>query len=209
MVRRRGRGGRGNDRRREPPRQRRPVPAQDHLRRARQVAPELVRRFFGRLGIVHQHVQLADVRGREDVALHLQDTVDAGDGLVYRPAAEVLVAEGPERVEELMKWGTRFDREGGELMRTREGAHSRPRILHANGDATGAEISRSLVTFARTHERVRFAEWTTVTGLTVADGRVIAADLLDREGNPQRVSARAVLVAAGGGGQGDACGVGR
>ena len=48
--------------------------------------------------------------------------------------------------------------------RTREGAHSLPRILHAHGDATGAEISRSLVAFARAHPRIQFAEWTMVTG---------------------------------------------
>ena len=74
--------------------------------------------------------------GREDVALHLEDTVAAGDGLVYRPAAAALVAEGPLRVEELIEWGANFDRHGGDLLRTREAAHSRPRILHANGDAT-------------------------------------------------------------------------
>ena len=141
------------------------------------------------------------VEGGDDVSLHLQDTVAAGDGLVYQPAAEVLVAEGPARVAELMEWGAKFDREHGELLRTREGAHSRPRILHANGDATGAEISRSLVAFARAHKRVRFAEWTTVTGLVVADGRVVAADLLDRENRMERVTARAVLIAAGGAGQ--------
>jgi L-aspartate oxidase len=143
--------------------------------------------------------------GEEDIALHFQDTVSAGDGLVYPPAAQVLVAEGPLRVAELIEWGARFDREGGrdsgKLLRTREGAHSLPRILHANGDATGAEISRSLAAFARAHQRIRFAEWTTVTGLVVADGRVIAADLLDRENTQQRVSARAVLIAAGGAGQ--------
>jgi len=141
------------------------------------------------------------MEGDEDVALHLKDTVAAGDGLVYRPAAVVLVAEGPVRVAELIEWGARFDREGGKLLRTREGAHSMARILHANGDATGAEISRSLVEFARAHKRIRFAEWTTVTGLTVADGNVTGADLLDRESNQQRVSARAVLIAAGGAGQ--------
>ena len=145
------------------------------------------------------------MEGDEDVALHLEDTVSAGDGLVYRPAAEVLVAEGPVRVAELIEWGANFDREGGELLRTREGAHSLPRILHANGDATGAEISRSLAAFAHVHKRVRFAEWTTVTGLVVADGRVIGADLLGCDRKPERVtervSARAVLVAAGGAGQ--------
>src|SRR5271170_486400 len=64
--------------------------------------------------------------GEEDVALHLTDTLAAGDGLVYRPAAQLLVAEGPQRVAELIEWGARFDREGdslsGQLLRTREGA---------------------------------------------------------------------------------------
>ncbi len=139
--------------------------------------------------------------GERDVVLHMQDTVAAGDGLVYEPAARVLVAEGPPRVEELIEWGTRFDREGGNLLRTREGAHSLPRILHANGDATGAEISRSLVAFARANRSIRFAEWTTATRLVVADGRLVAADLLDRNNKPERVNARAVLIAAGGAGQ--------
>jgi L-aspartate oxidase len=141
------------------------------------------------------------MEGDEDVALHFEDTVNAGDGLVYRPAAQVLVSEGPVRVAELIEWGAAFDTEAGELLRTREGAHSLPRILHANGDATGAEISRSLAAFARVHKRIRFAEWTTVTGLVVSNGRVIAADLLDRDSNRQRVSTRAILIAAGGAGQ--------
>jgi L-aspartate oxidase len=143
--------------------------------------------------------------GDQDVALHLEDTISAGDGLVFRPAAEALVSEGPLRVAELIRWGAHFDREGnseaGELLRTREAAHSHPRILHANGDATGAEISRSLVAYARSHPRIRFAEWTMLTGLVVKDGRVVAADLLDKENRPERVAARAVLIAAGGAGQ--------
>ncbi len=150
------------------------------------------------------------MEGDADVALHLEDTVAAGDGIVYRPAAEALVAEGPVRVAELIEWGANFDREGdtnaGELLRTREGAHSLARILHANGDATGAEISRSLAAYARLQKRIRFAEWTMVTGLAVADGRVIGADLASAgpqaaEHKSRRVSARSVLIAAGGAGQ--------
>jgi len=141
------------------------------------------------------------MNGEEDVALHFDDTVSAGDGLVYRPAAQALVSGGPLRVAELIEWGAAFDQQGGELLRTREGAHSLPRILHANGDATGAEISRSLAAFARVHKRIRFAEWTMVTGLVVAEGRVVAVDLLDRDNKPCRISARAVLIAAGGAGQ--------
>jgi L-aspartate oxidase len=141
------------------------------------------------------------MEGDADVALHLEDTIVAGDGLVNWAAAETLVREGPVRVAELMEWGAQFDREGGELLRTREAAHSRPRILHANGDATGAEIGRALAALARGNDRIEFAEWTTVTDLVVADGRVVGADLVDREGVRTRVAARAVLVAAGGAGQ--------
>jgi L-aspartate oxidase len=146
------------------------------------------------------------MEGDADIALHFEDTVSAGDGIVYRAAAEALVAEGPVRVAELIEWGAAFDSEGGELLRTREGAHSLPRILHAHGDATGAEISRSLVAFAHVQKHIHFAEWTMVTGLVYADGRIIGVDLgkIDANSTSQttsRVSTRAVLIAAGGAGQ--------
>ena len=60
------------------------------------------------------------ISGEEDVSLHLEDTVNAGDGLVDREAARVLVEEGPLRVHELLDWGTNFDRENGELMLDRK-----------------------------------------------------------------------------------------
>src|SRR5581483_4563115 len=101
--------------------------------------------------------------GSEDIALHLKDTIAAGDGLVSSHAAEVLVTEGPQRVEELIEWGARFDHHSGTLLKTREAAHSVPRILHADGDATGAEISRSLGAVARGNRAIRFCEWTTVS----------------------------------------------
>jgi L-aspartate oxidase len=139
--------------------------------------------------------------GDEDVALHLEDTVSAGDGLVNREAARVLVEEGPLRVKELLAWGTGFDRENGKLMLTREGAHSRNRILHANGDATGAEIGRSLLAYARDHQNITLLDWTTTAELIVEDGEVAGAILLDAEGRSYAVRARAVLLASGGAGQ--------
>ena len=143
--------------------------------------------------------------GEEDVALHLEDTMAAGDGLVNREAATVLVSQGPQRVEELLDWGTAFDRapisEGGELMRTREGAHSRSRILHANGDATGKEIAVSLLRHVREIAAIELMEWTTSVNLMVEDGRVVGATLLDGEGGLRVVQARAVLLASGGAGQ--------
>lgn len=141
------------------------------------------------------------MEGDEDIALHLKDTLGAGDGLVYEPAAKVMVDEGPARVVELIEWGARFDREGERLIRTREGAHSLARILHANGDATGAEISRSLASFARQHSNIVFAEWATVCEFIVRDGRVVGVDFVDRDRCVERVYTRAVLIAAGGAGQ--------
>jgi L-aspartate oxidase len=139
--------------------------------------------------------------GEEDVALHLEDTVSAGDGLVNREAARVLVAEGPLRVQELLEWGTGFDRENGKLMQTREAAHSRNRILHANGDATGAEIGRSLLAHAQKHKNITLLDWTTTVDLIVEDGEVHGATLLDASGQIHTVYARAVLLASGGAGQ--------
>ena len=139
--------------------------------------------------------------GGEDIALHLKDTVNAGDGLVDRDAAQVLVEEGPLRVEELLCWGTGFDRDHGKLMLTREGAHSRNRILHANGDATGAEIGRSLLAHARGHKNITLLEWSTAADLIVESGAVVGAWLLERERHLHSVRARAVLLASGGAGQ--------
>jgi L-aspartate oxidase len=139
--------------------------------------------------------------GGEDIALHLEDTINAGDGLVDREAARVLVEEGPLRVEELLRWGTGFDREHGELMFTREGAHRRNRILHTNGDATGAEIGRSLLAHAREHKNITLLEWATTADLIVEGDAVAGAWLLERERHLHAVRAPAVLLASGGAGQ--------
>lgn len=141
------------------------------------------------------------ISGPEDVALHLEDTVAAGDGLVDREAAQVLVEEGPLRVEELLAWDTRFDRKDGELLLTLEGAHSRHRVLHANGDATGAEIGRALLAHAQGHANVVLREWTLTTDLLLHEGGVTGVQLLDHDGHVTEVQARAVLLASGGAGQ--------
>src|SRR5258708_9870819 len=73
----------------------------------------------------------------DEISLHLQDTLIAGDGLCNLEAAQVLVAEGPDRIQELIDCATQFDPRGTKLTFTREAAHSRSRILHAHGDSTG------------------------------------------------------------------------
>src|SRR5882757_4704192 len=146
------------------------------------------------------------ISGAEDVELHLEDTLVAGDGLVDPTAARILVEEGPVRVEELLRWDTRFDRyatgeHAGELMLTREGAHSRNRILHANGDATGREIGRALLARASATPGITLLPWTLLTDLLMSDGRVSGALLLDENGEIRTVHARSVLLASGGAGQ--------
>lgn len=139
--------------------------------------------------------------GPQDVDLHERDTVVAGDGLVFEPAARLLVEEGPLRVAELLAWGTQFDRERGELMRTREGAHSLPRILHANGDATGKEIGRALLDRAAKDPRIHLHERLTTGDLIVRDSRVVGVTALGPEGQTTDFFGRGVLLASGGAGQ--------
>jgi L-aspartate oxidase len=143
--------------------------------------------------------------GKQDVFLHLEDTISAGDGLVDRAAAAVLVEEGPRRVEELLSWGTEFDRNtpSDELMLTREGAHSLPRILHAHGDATGAEIGRSLLAKAKSLSNIELHAWITCVDLLTdeSSGEILGLTVLDRDGKLSQVRAQAVLLASGGAGQ--------
>lgn len=149
--------------------------------------------------------------GAEDVELHGKDTIEAGDGLVFEPAARLLVEEGPARVRELLEWGTNFDRETGDqkagegeagsLMRTREGAHSLPRILHANGDATGREIGRALLKRVSREPRIHLHERVTTCDLIVRDGRVAGVTALDADGRSVELFGSAVLLASGGAGQ--------
>ena len=104
----------------------------------------------------------------DEVRLHLEDTLKAGDGLVNEEAARVLVEEGPPRIEELIEWGTEFDRAGAKIAFTREGAHSRSRVLHAHGDSTGREIGRALYLKAAGHPAITFCEFEFTTDLLVA-----------------------------------------
>src|SRR5213593_3899796 len=134
----------------------------------------------------------------DDTALHLEDTVQAGAGIVSRPAARALVEEGPERIRELASWGSRFDREDGRYHFTREGAHSRNRVLHALGDATGWEMVRTLLDKAHRTSAVAVRSFACSTDLLVQDGRVSGCRFLGEDGHETAVLARATLLATGG-----------
>jgi L-aspartate oxidase len=137
----------------------------------------------------------------DDISIHLQDTLDAGDGLCNPEAVKVLVEEGPERIQELIDWGTQFDRKGTTLTFTREGAHSRSRILHAHGDSTGREIARALQATAQTLKSVSFCDFEFTFNLLIEQDRVCGVELVSGTGEPKRIRAGAVLLATGGIGQ--------
>ena len=76
---------------------------------------------------------------------HIQDTLIAGDGLCNPRTVEIVVTEGPERINEIIQWGTRFDKDAeGDFKLGKEGGHSEFRILH-HKDVTGKEIERALL----------------------------------------------------------------
>jgi L-aspartate oxidase len=134
-------------------------------------------------------------------ALHLADTISAGAGLCDIDAVDVLVTEGPTRVRELIGLGAQFDRgTDHDLAYTREGGHSVARIVHAGGDATGAEIERALVTAVR-ETVARVHEGWFALDLLVAGGRVDGVRALDPDGVEHELHARHVVLATGGAGQ--------
>ena len=133
--------------------------------------------------------------------LHLADTLAAGAGLCDVDAVRVLVDEGPARVHELIALGAAFDRDpDGQLQLAREGGHSLPRIVHAGGAATGAEIERTLVDAVRESGRAIY-ESTFALDLIVEGGRCRGVIAADESGQRIEVRAANVLLATGGYGQ--------
>ncbi|MDT4897747.1 MAG: L-aspartate oxidase [Acidobacteriota bacterium] len=138
----------------------------------------------------------------DEVALHEEDTLNAGAGLCDERAVRVMVEDGPRYIQELINWGTEFDREGGRLVFTQEAAHSRRRILHAHGDSTGREIVRALIARARAEREIAFVAHAATESLLVVEGRVRGVRYLDPLVRaPRELRSRAVILASGGGGQ--------
>ncbi len=140
------------------------------------------------------------ISDEDEVGIHLEDTLKAGDGLCKEEAVKVLVEEGPERIAELISWGAEFDKEGTKLAFTKEAAHSKKRILHAHGDSTGKELERVLLSKVRTLNSVRKYPFAFTIDLIVHEGRCLGAHML-REGRIVNLFAHATVLATGGAGQ--------
>lgn len=140
----------------------------------------------------------AEVEGMDS---HLADTLAAGAGLCDSAATRILVEEGPRRVEELIALGAAFDRDPqGRLELAREGGHSVPRVVHAGGAATGAEIERTLVEALRLTAVVIHTR-TFLEDLVISDGVCCGAWCRFPDGSRRQVRSRNVLLAAGGAGR--------
>jgi len=139
----------------------------------------------------------------DDIALHRDDTLRAGKGLCREAAVQVLVEEGPARIQELIRWGACFDKAGEGYAFAREAAHSRDRIMRAGGDATGTEMVRVLLAQARSLPQIAWRDHHfTVDLLKDGKGRCNGALVLNEStGAVRQVKARVVVLSTGGAGQ--------
>ena len=138
----------------------------------------------------------------DSVAAHVKDTLTAGAGLCDAEAVATILADGPSAVTELVRLGARFDaRPDGQLARTREGGHTAFRVVHAGGDATGAEVERTLLEATRNGGLPVLTGHVAVDVVHTSAGAVGGLLVLDAAGVPGLLRAPAVLLATGGLGQ--------
>jgi L-aspartate oxidase len=145
-------------------------------------------------------VVVGDVPG-DSIEAHIADTLAAGGGLSDAAAVASILADGPAAVAALRARGAVFDGPPEKLDRTREGGHSAFRVVHAGGDATGAEVERALVTAATDRRLPLLTGHVAADAIRAADGRVVGLAVLDDHGRPGVLRAPAVLLATGGYGQ--------
>ena len=137
----------------------------------------------------------------DSAASHVADTLSAGAGLCNPEAVNILCTEGPDRIRDLIRLGVRFDQTpSGDLARGLEAAHSKPRILHAGGDATGLSIEMALVHAVRA-ANIKVLEHTFALDLVLHNGIVSGLKTIDPKGLPRTLDADAVILASGGAGQ--------
>ena len=142
----------------------------------------------------------------DSIEEHVADTLTAGAGLCDLDAVRTLIGSAPEAIRRLMRLGAQFDRDAdGDLDLGLEGGHHARRIVHAGGDASGAEVCRVLARAAWScvqDHRLTVAEHCyALDALTSRDGTVCGVTVLDAEGRVGAWEARAVILATGGIGQ--------
>lgn len=130
-------------------------------------------------------------------ASHVADTLNAGAGLCDKLAVQVLVEEAADNIERLIALGVPFDRENGELSRTREGGHSERRVLHCGGDATGLYLTSALLERAKQRDNICFYDEALLTDI-LYDEHGVTGVLALWDDEPSVFETRRVILATGG-----------
>ena len=142
---------------------------------------------------------IAGVREPEDsFENHIDDTLVAGDGLCDRAVVDMVVRDAPQQIAKLIEFGTKFDEENGQLALTREGGHSHRRIVHALGDATGFEMMRATIAYARTRPNIRLWDDTFTIDLLTHEGACVGAVVARNGTGKFLIWAKQVILASGG-----------
>jgi len=129
---------------------------------------------------------------------HLQNTLKVGEGLCEKSVVKILVEEGPQRVLELIDWGAHFDKKDGKLLFTQEGGHSTRRIIHAQGDATGAEVEEALITKLHQEENISILEDTFTIDLLSQDNTCYGAIVQSKDKERYLIFSHQTILATGG-----------
>jgi L-aspartate oxidase len=144
---------------------------------------------------------LAAAIGADDsTALHLADTLAAGDGLCDLEVARRIIEAAPALVEEFSALGARFDRDAqGRIGLGLEAGHGRNRIVHAQGDASGREILRAVIDAVRRTPSITVWEGVSATKIITRDGKVAGVlAMADGQGSPRVLRSSRVVIATGG-----------
>ena len=139
---------------------------------------------------------------RDSFELHVKDTIKAGRGLNDPEVVKMVVSQAPERLLELIDWGTSFDAaKNGTLELGLEGGHSRNRIVH-HRDLTGLEIQRKLISRARSYANIQFIDHYFVTDLLLDDQKnCVGSTALDkRTAQKINIASKITFLASGGSG---------
>jgi len=145
---------------------------------------------------------IAGVMDPEDrVQWHVEDTLTAGGSLCDREVVEMVIGESPDRIRELIGWGTHFDECDGHLVLGREGGHGRSRVAHAMGDATGHEIMRAVIAWTRRLRNVTIRDRTFTLDLLTDEKGCRGAIVVDARGDRLLVWAKQTILCTGGAGQ--------
>lgn len=157
-------------------------------------APEAGSTWWAQGGIA------AAIGDQDSPTKHAADTLAVGGGLGVAEAVDALTAGGPEAISRLVEAGARFDRDSeGELLLGREGGHLQRRVVHADGDATGAEVMRALNAAVRNSDNVELTEGR-IVDLAHVNGRV--GGVVTAHGPERRILlAPAIVMATGGAGR--------